>query len=99
MNDLLSLTLMFAAGMVLGGLYFSGLWYTVQRIQQEKHPVFWIIASLVFRMTLLLIAFYFVLSYGNLVHLLAVLGGFVVLRMITTRKMQQLIQATALTQE
>jgi len=101
-HDLLSLALMFAAGMVLGGLYFSGLWFTVQRIQQQhhaKHPAFWIIASLVFRMTLLLIAFYVVLSYGSWAHLLAVLAGFIVLRMISTRKMRQLIRAEASVQE
>jgi len=98
-HDLLSLALMFAGGMILGGLYFSGLWFTVQRIQQEKHPAFWIIASLVFRMALLLIAFYFVLSVGSWVHLLAVLAGFIVLRMISTRKMRQLIQTEVHVQE
>jgi len=99
MHDMLSLFLMFAVGMILGGLYFSGLWFTVQRIQLEKHPAVWIIASMVLRMVLLLIAFYFVLSYGSWVHLLAVLGGFIVLRMISTRKMRQLIQTAARIQE
>ena len=93
MHDLLFLLLMFLCGLMLGGLYFSGLWFTVQRIHHGNHPVFWLITSMAVRMVLLLLAFYAILSYGNWTHLLAVLAGFVVLRMFYTRRMRSRVTA------
>ncbi|MCB1985334.1 MAG: ATP synthase subunit I [Burkholderiales bacterium] len=95
MHDLLYLVLMFLCGVVLGGIYFFGLWFTVQRIHNGKHPVFWLISSMAVRMILLLLAFYLILSYGNWIHLLAVLAGFVVLRMIYTRRVRSQVAASA----
>ncbi|MCP5245111.1 MAG: ATP synthase subunit I [Burkholderiales bacterium] len=95
MHDLSFLFLMFLFGLILGGMYFSGLWFTVQRIHNGKHPVAWLIASMAVRMALLLSAFYAILSYGNWTHLLAVLAGFIVLRMFYTRRMRSQITASA----
>lgn len=95
MHDLLFLVLMFLCGAILGGLYFTGLWFTVRRIHNGKRPVFWLIFSMAVRMVLLLLVFYAILSYGNWVHLLAVLAGFVVLRMYYTRRMRSQVTASA----
>lgn len=94
MHDLWSLVLAVLCGVILGGMYFTGLWFTVQRIHNGKHPVFWLITSMAMRMILLLAAFYAILSYGNWVHLLAVLTGFVVIRMLYTRRMRSQITAS-----
>lgn len=99
MNDVLSLVLMFICGMILAILYLFGLWFTVQRIREGEHPVFWLITSLILRMALLLTAFYFILSYGNWEYLLAVLAGFITLRIFTTRSMRQRVSASTLAKE
>ena len=95
MLDMLVLVLMFLAGGILGVMYFTGLWFTVQRIHYGKHPVLWLITSMAVRMILLLAAFYFILHYGDWIHLLAVLVGFVATRMVYTRRMRARLSAAA----
>lgn len=94
MNDMLILVLMVMGGAILGVLYFSGLWLTVQRIHHGKYPALWLVASLVLRMALLLTAFYLILSYGRWEHLLAALAGFVILRIFSTRSMRRQVSAS-----
>ena len=90
MNEVLSLLLMFICGGILAALYFSALWFTVQRIQHNEKPVFWLITSLTLRMGLLLIVFYLILDYGHWMHLLAVLAGFVAVRILSALRVRQL---------
>lgn len=99
MHDFLALSLTFVGGIMLGALYFSGLWFTLRRIRQEKHPAAWVILSMVVRMVLLLGAFFLMLRYGGWVYLLTALAGFIVLRVATTRGMQRQLHACAEIQE
>lgn len=41
------------AGMVLGGIYFGGLWWTVRRVPQSGRPGRLLLASWMIRMTVL----------------------------------------------
>lgn len=99
MNDMLILVLTFMSGMILGVLYFSGLWFTVQYIHHGKHPTFWLVTSLILRMTLLLTAFYLILSYGHWGHLLAALAGFVIFRIFSTRSMRRQVSSSGVAKE
>ena len=99
MHDLLILILMFAGGMILGVVYFSGLWFTVRYIKNGAHQAFWLIASLILRLTLLLAVFYLILSYGHWGHLLAVLAGFVAVRILSVRNMRRQLSASVDTKE
>lgn len=84
MNEGLNLILPFAAGILLGALFFGGLWWTLQKGVTSPHLVLWLLGSLLLRMSITLAGFYFV-SGGQWERLLACLLGFVVARMIVTR--------------
>ena len=83
MNDLLSLALAGAAGLLLGALFFGGLWWTVRHGLSSPRPALWFFASLLLRMTLMLAGFYFV-GRGHGDRLLLCLLGFVVARLSVT---------------
>jgi F1F0 ATPase subunit 2 len=76
----------FVAGAALGGAYFLGLWYTVRRQTTASLPALWLLVSGVGRLVLLLVGFYLVMA-GSWERLLACLAGFVVARLVLTRKL------------
>ena len=84
MNDALTLTLSGAAGIVLGGIFFGGLWWTVRRGLTSPHPGTWFLGSLVLRMSVVMFGFYFV-GGGDWKRLVACLIGFVIARIAFTR--------------
>jgi F1F0 ATPase subunit 2 len=84
MNDAVILMLAVGAGVLLGTLFFGGLWWTVQKSLSAKRPALWLLGSLVLRTAISLAGFYFV-SGGQWDRLLACLLGFVIVRVIMTR--------------
>lgn len=83
MNETLSLMLALVTGVLLGAIFFGGLWWTVQKGVSSKQPVFWFFGSLMLRMSIALAGFYFV-SYGHWERLMVSLLGFVIARFIIT---------------
>lgn len=83
---LLGLAGAFVAGAGLGLVYLWGLWYTVRRQATLKNPALWLLLSVVLRMVLLLGGFYLVMA-GSWQRLLACAAGFVVVRVIMTRRL------------
>lgn len=43
------LLLVFAIGLLLGGIFFGGLWWTVRRALVSPHPARWFLISLIVR--------------------------------------------------
>ncbi len=84
MNDTLTLVLAWAAGILLGAMFFGGLWWTVQRGVASERPAVWFFVSLLVRMSLSLAGIY-VVSGGHWERLLLCLLGFVMSRLIVTR--------------
>jgi len=84
MNEMLPLVLAWAAGGVLGAIFFGGLWWTVRKGVASKQPALWLLGSLLLRMSIALAGFWFV-SGGHWGRLLACLLGFVIARFIVTR--------------
>ena len=84
MNDTLSLVLALVMGVLLGGIFFGGLWWTVRKGVSSKQPALWFFGSLLIRMIIVLAGFYFVTG-GHLERLLLCLLGFVITRFIVTR--------------
>ncbi len=84
MNEPLTLILAWAAGGLLGTVFFGGLWWTVRKGLTSKHPAFWFSGSLLLRISVVLSGFYFV-SGGQWARLLACLLGFVLARLAVTR--------------
>ncbi len=79
----LHLFLSFLAGGLLGGLYFGGLWWTVQRLMDSNRPYLFIIASFVVRTAAVVVGFYLLLAAGW-PQMLAALAGFLTSRTVTT---------------
>ena len=84
MSDLLQVLLPGLAGMILGGVFFGGLWWTVKRGLQSKNPAKWFFLSLVVRIGITLAGFYFV-GRGHAERMVACLVGFILARFIVDR--------------
>ncbi len=74
----------FPFGMLLGALYFGGLWWTVKKGVASPSPARWFIGSLLVRLVLALSGFYFVAG-DDWKKLLACLLGFIAARAIVIR--------------
>ncbi len=84
MPDAWNLMVALAAGSVIGGIFFGGLWWTVRKGVSSEQPALWFLGSLVLRASMTLTGFSFV-SRGNWQRLLMCLLGFLVARPIVTR--------------
>lgn len=95
MNETLSLALAGLAGMILGTIFFGGLWWTVRFGLSSKQPAPWFFVSLLLRMSIVLVGF-LVLARGHWQRLVAGLLGFVAARLIVTcltRRRQEISHA------
>jgi F1F0 ATPase subunit 2 len=84
MNEALSLAPAMVTGVLLGGMFFGGLWWTVRKGVSFKQPALWFFGSMLVRMSIALAGFYFV-SGGHWERLLVCLLGFILARLIVTR--------------
>lgn len=87
MNETVILVLSGGAGVVLGAVFFGGLWWTVRRGLASKRPAFWFFGSLLLRTSIALAGFYLI-ARGHWERLLVCLLGFVMARLIMTRLTQ-----------
>jgi F1F0 ATPase subunit 2 len=83
MNEALTLLLALLAGLLLGSIFFGGLWLTVQRGLSSQRLVLWFLGGLLLRMSIALGGFYFVAD-GQWERLLACLAGFLAARVAVT---------------
>jgi F1F0 ATPase subunit 2 len=84
MNETLFMILAFIGGLVLGVLFFGGLWLTVKKSVTSKIPALWVFGSFFLRIGITLIGFYY-LSLGHWQRLLICVLGFVAARYIVIR--------------
>jgi len=98
MNETLTLILALMAGVLLGALFFGGLWWTVRKGVSSKRPTFWFCGSLLLRMSVTLTAFHFIAD-GHWERLLVCLLGFLIARLIVTRLTQAVHKPACLAQE
>ena len=87
MNDLLQLVMVLLAGMLLGTLFFGGLWWTVLKGLSARQPALWFGVSLLLRTGIVLAGFYFV-SGAEWKRLLLCLFGFIIARFVVTRRVK-----------
>lgn len=83
MNETPMLALACALGVLLGAIFFGGLWWTVRKGASSEQPALWFFCSLVLRTSVTLAGFYFV-SGGRWERLLTCLLGFVVASVLVT---------------
>jgi F1F0 ATPase subunit 2 len=84
MNEMVSLALAWAAGVLLGTMFFGGLWWTVHEGVTSKKPGLFYFASLAVRTVIALAGFYWV-SRGPWMGIPLSLLGFLIARLIVTR--------------
>jgi len=81
MNEWLTLALAMVAGLLLGAIFFGGLWWTVRKGVSSKRPALLFLGSMLLR-TGVVIAGFYVVSDGHWQRLLACLFGFAIARFI-----------------
>ena len=83
MSESLTLALSWAAGGILGAIFFGGLWWTVRKGVSSNQPALWFLGSMLLRMGIALAGFYFV-SGRDWERMLMCLLGFVIARLTVT---------------
>jgi len=84
MNETLSCLLATAMGLVLGAIFFWGLWWTVRRGVASPRPAMWFLGSLLLRTSIVLAGLY-VVGRGHWERLLLCLLGIVIARLVVTQ--------------
>lgn len=78
-----------AAGILLGAIFFAGLWWTIRHGLSSRRPEFWFICSMLLRTGFTVTGFYLLLTLpGNgsgWKALAAGLLGFIIARLAATR--------------
>jgi F1F0 ATPase subunit 2 len=91
MNEFLILALALVAGLLLGAIFFAGLWWTVRKGVLSKHPALWFLGSMLLRMSIVLLGFCFV-GRGDWQRLVVCLLGFIIARYIVMRLTRTLVE-------
>ena len=83
-SDTLSLLLALIGGVLLGAIFFGGLWWTVRKGVSSRQPALWFLGSLLVRTGAVLGGLYLVAN-GDWQRLLPCLVGFVMAQLVVTR--------------
>jgi F1F0 ATPase subunit 2 len=84
MGEALRLMVALVTGVLLGAMFFGGLWWTVQKGVSSKWSALWFFGSLLLRTSVVLVGFY-TIARGHWQRLLVCLLGFLMARLIVTR--------------
>src|SRR5580658_6772042 len=84
MSDILALAVGLVAGVLLGTLFFGGLWWTVRKAVRSENPAIWFLGSLLLRTGLILLGFYLA-AQGHWSRLAMCLLGFIFARLIVVK--------------
>jgi F1F0 ATPase subunit 2 len=84
MRETSTFVLALLAGVLLGTIFFGGLWWTIRRGVSSERPATWFFGSLMLR-TIIAVAGFYLISRGDWRRLLAGLLGFLVARALVTR--------------
>jgi F1F0 ATPase subunit 2 len=80
MSDARLLAMALLAGVLLGMLFFGGLWWTLRAGLKARHAAFWIVLSSQVRTAIVVIGFYFI-GRHDWHQLVAAIAGFFIARM------------------
>lgn len=90
MDDLMLMGFALLVGMLLGALFFGGLWWTVKMGISKSQPALWFSTSLLLRVGITLAGIY-VVAGSDFKRLLACLIGFIFARIIVTKMTEKLM--------
>lgn len=83
MTETLARVLAGVAGLLLGGMFFGGLWWTIRRGVSSPRPALWFVVSLLLR-TGVAVAGFVLVARGDWPRLTLCLLGFAAARLIAT---------------
>jgi F1F0 ATPase subunit 2 len=89
MNEIFKLVFSLGAGILVGVIFFGGLWFTVTKVVSSGKASLWLVISWLIRNGIVLTGFYFV-SNGQWEKLLVCLFGFLVARVVIMRYIKQM---------
>ena len=98
MSEPMSLAAALIAGIVLGVFFFGGLCWTVNKGLSSKRTAFWFFGSMLVRMLIVVLGFYYILG-DDWKRLLVGLLGFLVARMAVMRFVREIAQSRKTAQE
>jgi len=78
----------FFGGVVLGLVFFGGLYWSVNKLPRVKYPGLLMVASMLVRMAALLIGLYFLMA-GNMKNLLAAVVGVMLVKFVMIARVRQ----------
>ena len=84
MSEILMPVLAWVAGVLLGAIFFGGLWWTVRKGISSRRPALLFFSSLLLRMSIVIAGFYFV-GRDHWEQLLLCLLGFIMARLLMIR--------------
>ena len=84
MNEITGILSAVLAGMLLGVLFFGGLWWTVQTTLSSTQAGLWFSGSFLVRTALVLVGFYFT-SQGDWRRITGCVAGFLGARLCVVR--------------
>lgn len=93
MIDLIQMISSCIAGLLLGVIFFGGLWLTVQHVVHAKYPAAWMIASTLLRMLVVLAGFWAVgigwSTERQVARLVCCVAGFLIARLFVTFRVKR----------
>jgi len=84
MNEIVGIVLVGIIGLLLGGFFFGGLWWTVRRGVKSSRPALFFMASLIIRILVVLGGFYLVCR-DDWRRFVACLAGFIIAKFIVLK--------------
>jgi len=84
MNEILAMVLAWVAGLLLGAVFFGGLWWTVRKGVSSPRPAALFFGSLLLRMSIVLVGLYLV-GHEHAERLMLCLLGILVARFVVMR--------------
>lgn len=84
MNETVALVLALGAGLILGAIFFGGLWWTIGKAVSSDRAALWFFGSLLARMGIVLAGFFVIARSHRWQSLVTCLVGFVMARLIVT---------------
>jgi len=88
MNENMNILISFFTGLVIGALFFYGLWITLTKLTTLNMPSLWVFGSSLFRIMMSLAGLSFVIfldSEGQLKRVILFLFGFLIARYLMTK--------------
>jgi F1F0 ATPase subunit 2 len=82
------------SGMLLGLIYFGGLWLSIRRFLARENAMLWFQISLMLRNLIALCGFYLIMD-GDWQKLIAAVVGFSVVRIVLSRRVGRSLGSSA----